>query len=157
MRNGHSAESPWDRRDFVVKKIVGIAMQVFAVVFWVQFVAIQLYDPMSEGFGALVWQIFDPFVAAGALITIYIGFKRKQVVDNTEEGGLTKEYFEANVTLYGGIILMHALLWNWIGSRLVEPPMSLGWLWIFIDIAVPLVLFPVGRHLAKSSSAQQLA
>ncbi len=140
-----------------MKKIVGIAMQVFAVVFWVQFVAIQLYDPASEGFGALVWQIFDPFVAAGALITIYVGFRRKQDVDRAEEGGLTKEYFEANLTLYGGIILIHALLWNWIGSRLLEPEMSLHWLWIFIDIFVPLVLFPVGRYLAKSSSAEQLA
>ena len=140
-----------------MKKIVGIAMQVFAVVFWVQFVAIQLYDPTSEGFGALVWQIFDPFVAAGALITIYVGFRRKQDVDNAQEGGLTKEYFEANVTLYGGIILIHALLWNWVGSRLLEPEMSLPWLWIFIDISVPLLLFPVGRHLARNNPAQQFA
>ncbi|MDE0079996.1 MAG: hypothetical protein OXO50_20925 [Caldilineaceae bacterium] len=140
-----------------MKKIVGIAMQVFAVVFWVQFVAIQLYDPTSEGFGALVWQIFDPFVAAGALITIYVGFRRKQDVDKAEEAGLTKEYFEANLTLYGGIILIHALLWNWIGSRLLEPEMSLRWLWIFIDIAVPLVFFPVGRQLANSGSAEKFA
>ena len=140
-----------------MKKVVGIAMQVFAVVFWVQFVAIQLYDPTSEGFGALVWKIFDPIVAAGALITIYVGLRRKQDVDNAQEGGLTKEYFEANVTLYGGIILIHALLWNWVGSRLLEPEMSLPWLWIFIDISVPLLLFPVGRHLAKSNSAEQFA
>ena len=140
-----------------MKRIVGIAMQVFAVVFWVQFVAIQLYDPTSEGFGALVWQIFDPFVAAGALITVYVGVRRKQDVDKAGEGGLTKEYFEANVTLYGGIILIHALLWNWTGSRLLEPEMSLHWLWIFIDISVPLILFPVGRHLAKSNSAEQFA
>ncbi|MDE0198902.1 MAG: hypothetical protein OXK78_11965 [Caldilineaceae bacterium] len=140
-----------------MKRIVGIAMQVFAVVFWIQFVAIQLYDPMSEGFGALVWTIFDPFVAAGTLITIYVGFRRKLDVDNSQVGGLTKEYFEANLTLYGGIILIHALLWNWIGSRLLEPEMSLQWLWIFIDISVPLLLFPVGRHLAKSDTAEQSA
>lgn len=140
-----------------MKRIVGIAMQVFAVVFWVQFVAIQLYDPMSEGFGAQVWQIFDPFVAAGALNTIYVGFRRKQDVDSAPDGGLTKEYFEANVTMYGGIILVHALLWNWIGSRLLEPEMSLHWLWIFIDISVPLILFPVGRYLAKSDCAKQFA
>lgn len=140
-----------------MKKTVGIAMQVFAVVFWVQFVAIQLYDPMSEGFGALVWTIFDPIVAAGALIAIYVGFRRKQDVDNAQEGGLTKEYFEANLTLYAGIILIHALLWNWVGYNLFEPEMSLPWLWIFIDISVPLLLFPVGRHLARSDSAQQFA
>lgn len=140
-----------------MKKIVGIAMQVFAVVFWVQFVAIQLYDPISEGFGALVWKIFDPIVAAGALITIFVGFRRKQYVDSLQEGGLSKEYFEANVTLYGGIILVHALLWNWIGSRLLEPETSLHWLWIFIDISVPLILFPVGRYLAKSDSREQVA
>ena len=130
-------------------------MQVFAVVFWLQFVAIQLYDPASEGIGALIWTIFDPFVAAGALITIYIGFRKKLDVDNSDERGLTREYFEANVTLYGGIILFHALLWNWIGSRLVEPAMSLHWLWIFIDISVPLLLFPVGRQLARASIAEQ--
>ncbi len=140
-----------------MKRIVGIAMQVFAVVFWLQFVAIQLYDPMSEGFGALVWTIFDPFVAAGTLITIYVGLRRKQDVDKAQDGGLTKEYFEANLTLYGGIILIHALLWNWIGSRLLEPEMSLQWLWIFIDISVPLLLFPVGRHLANSDTAEQSA
>jgi len=138
-----------------VKRLLGIAMQVFAVVFWIQFVAIQLYDPMSEGFGALVWTIFDPFVAAGTLITIYVGFRRKLEVDKADERGLTREYFEANLTLYGGIILIHALLWNWIGSRLIEPEMSLQWLWIFVDISVPLVLFPVGRYLARSDSAEQ--
>ncbi len=138
-----------------MKKIVGVFMQVFAVVFWIQFVAIQLYDPASEGIGSLIWTIFDPFVAAGALIAIYIGFRRKQDVDNANEQGLTKEYFEANVTLYGGIILVHALLWNWIGSRLIEPEMSLHWLWIFIDISVPLLLFPVGRHLARGVVSEQ--
>ncbi len=138
-------------------RIVGIAMQVFAVVFWIQFVAIQLYDPMSEGIGSLVWQIFDPFVAAGALISIYVGFRRKQDVDNAGEQGLTKEYFEAHVTFYGGIMLFHALLWNWIGSRLTEQEMSLHWLWIFIDISVPLLLFPVGRHLAKGAFTKQAA
>ena len=140
-----------------MKRIVGIFMQVFAVVFWVQFVAIQLYDPMSEGFGALVWTIFDPFVAAGTLITIYVGFRRKQDVDKAQDGGLTREYFEANLTLYGGIILIHALLWNWIGSRLLEPEMSLQWLWIAIDISVPLLLFPVGRYLARRDTAEQSA
>ena len=130
-------------------------MQVFAVVFWLQFVAIQLYDPTSEGLGSLIWTIFDPFVAAGTLIAIYIGFRRKQDLDNANDQGLTREYIEANVTLYGGIILFHALLWNWFGSRLVEPPMSLRWLWIFIDISVPLLLFPVGRRLARGTLSRQ--
>jgi len=132
-----------------VNRVLGIALQVFAVVFWIQFVAIKLYDPTSEGIGSVVWTILDPFVAAGTLITIYVGFRRKQIFDSANEGGLGKEYFEANLMFYGGIILVHALLWNWIGSRLVEPQMSLGWLWVFIDISVPIVLFPVGRHLAK--------
>ena len=137
-----------------MKKVVGIAMQVFAVLFWLQFVAIQLYDPTSEGIGSLIWTIFDPFVAAGALISIYIGFRRKLEVDSANGQGLDKEYFEANITFYGGIIVIHALLWNWIGSRLVEPAMSLQWLWIFIDISVPLLLFPVGRHLARNVQSE---
>ncbi len=134
----------------VVNKILGLFLKVLAVVVWVQFLAILFYDPAQEGVGFQIWSVLDPLMVLAMVVTIWFAIRRKREIDSSGERGLTRAYFEANVALYGGIALLHALLWNWIGSRWSYPVVSYQWLWILIDLTLPLLLFSTGRQLARS-------
>ena len=132
--------------------IMGNFLKVLAVVVWVQFLAILFYDPAQEGVGFQIWSILDPLMVLAILITIWVAFRRKTEIDSESGGGVSREYLEANIALYGGIALLAALMWNWIGSRWSYPLVSYQWLWILIDLALPLLLFSAGRRLTKTET-----
>ena len=136
----------------VVNKILGNFLKVLAVVVWVQFLAILFYDPAQEGVGFQIWSVLDPLMVIAILVTIRVAFRRKTEIDSSAENSLSKDYFEANIALYGGIALLTALLWNWIGSRWSYPLVSFQWLWILIDLTLPLLLFSTGRRLIRSEA-----
>ncbi|MCY3899431.1 MAG: hypothetical protein OXO50_20930 [Caldilineaceae bacterium] len=135
-----------------MNKIMGNYLKVLAVVVWVQFLAILFYDPAQEGVGFQIWSVLDPLMVLAILITIWFAFRRKVEVDSLSESILSREYIEINIALYGGIALLAALLWNWIGSRWSYPLVSFQWLWILIDLTLPLLLFSVGRRLTKTEA-----
>ena len=135
-----------------MNKIMGNYLKVLAVVVWVQFLAILFYDPVQEGVGFQIWSVLDPLMVLAILITIWFAFRRKVEVDSLSESILSREYIEINIALYGGIALLAALLWNWIGSRWSYPLVSFQWLWILIDLTLPLLLFSVGRRLTKTEA-----
>ncbi len=133
----------------VVNKILGTFLKVLAVVVWVQFLAILFYDPAQQGVGFQIWSILDPLMVIAILVTIWVAFRRKAEIDSSADNSLSKDYFEVNIALYGGIALLAALLWNWIGSRWAYPLVSFQWLWILIDLTLPLLLFSTGRRLSR--------
>ena len=135
-----------------MNKTMGNYLKVLAVVVWVQFLAILFYDPAQEGVGFQIWSVLDPLMVLAILITIWSAFRRKAEVDSLSERSLSRNYIEANIALYGGIALLAALLWNWIGSRWSYPLVSFQWLWILIDLTLPLLLFSVGRRLTKTEA-----
>ena len=135
-----------------MNKILGNFLKVLAVVVWVQFLAILFYDPAQEGAGFQIWSVLDPLMVLAILITIWSAFRRKVETDSLSERSLSREYIETNIALYGGIALLAALLWNWIGSRWSYPLVSFQWLWILIDLTLPLLLFSAGRRLIKTEA-----
>ena len=135
-----------------MNKIFGNFLKGVAVVVWVQFLAILFYDPAQEGVGFQVWSVLDPLMVLAILITIWSAFRRKVEIDTLSESSLSREYIETNIALYGGIALLAALLWNWIGSRWSYPLVSFQWLWILIDLTLPLLLFSAGRRLIKTEA-----
>ena len=135
-----------------MKKALGIALQLLAIVVWVQFIATQLYDPRLEGAGLAIWRVLNPIMVLGVLVAVFVAFDVKRRHDSSAATGMSRDYFEANVTLYGGMALLHALLWNWIGFQFSDPPTTHPWLWTLIDISLPLLLVPTGRRLIVGSS-----
>ncbi len=135
-----------------MKKALGIALQLLAIVVWVLFIATQLYDPQLEGAGLAIWRVLDPIMVLGALVAVFVAFDRKRRHDSSAATGMTRDYFEANVILYGGIALLHALLWHWIGFQFSDPSTTHLWLWAIIAISLPLLLGPTGRRLIVGSS-----
>ena len=135
-----------------MNKMLGNFLKGVAVVVWVQFLAILFYDPAQEGVGFQIWSVLDPLMVLAILVTIWSAFRRKVEIDSLSESSLSREYIETNIALYGGIALLAALLWNWIGSRWSYPLVSFQWLWILIDLALPLLLFSAGRRLIKTEA-----
>ncbi|MYC23296.1 MAG: hypothetical protein F4X62_17655 [Caldilineaceae bacterium SB0662_bin_25] len=135
-----------------MNKIMGNFLKVLAVVVWVQFLAILFYDPAQEGVGFQIWSVLDPLMVLAILITIWVAFRRKTEIDSLAGEGLSREYIEANIALYGSVALLAALLWNWIGSRWAYPLVSFQWLWILIDLTLPLLLFSAGRRLTRTAA-----
>jgi len=136
-----------------VNRILGTVLQVVAVAVWVQFVANQFYDPGQTGLAFQVWSVLNPINVLCLLVTILVGVQRKRHLASADRRALTKDYFEANLALYGGIALLHAVLWNWLGSRFSDPAISFRWIWILVDITLPLLLFSTGRYLVKSKAS----
>ncbi|MDE0463310.1 MAG: hypothetical protein OXH93_12920 [Caldilineaceae bacterium] len=135
-----------------MNKIMGNFLKGVAVVVWVQFLAILFYDPAQEGVGFQIWSVLDPLMVLAILVTIWSAFRRKVEIDSLSESSLSREYIETNIALYGGIALLAALLWNWIGSRWSYPLVSFQWLWILIDLTLPLLLISAGRRLIKTEA-----
>ncbi len=135
-----------------MNKTLGNFLKGVAVVVWVQFLAILFYDPAQEGVGFQIWSVLDPLMVLAILVTIWSAFRRKVEIDSLSESSLSREYIETNIALYGGIALLAALLWNWIGSRWSYPLVSFQWLWILIDLTLPLLLFSAGRRLIKTEA-----
>lgn len=124
---------------------IGAALRILAGVLWLQFPANQLFDPLREGALYDLRVVFNPVMAVCILAVTAIGFIRKSEVRLSFERYATKEYVESNVMAYGGIVLLHVFLWNWIGAR--NSSLSLPWLWIVIEISLPILAYTAGRSL----------
>lgn len=138
-----------------MNRVLGISLQVLGLVVWVHFLATQLYDPALEGAGLTAWRVLDPLMALGVLAAVLVVFKRKRRLDGAGGGGLTRDYLETNVKLYGGLALLHALLFNWLGFQFSDPVATHDWLWIVIDTALPLLLVSTGRQLIVGDASSE--
>ena len=124
---------------------IGATLRILAGALWIQFLANQLFDPLREGTLYNLRAVFNLIMAACILAVIAIGFIRKAEVRLSFERYATREYIESNFMAYGGIVLLHAFLWNWIGSR--SSSLSLPWLWIVIETSLPVLTYTAGRSL----------
>lgn len=133
-----------------MRLVFWVYLRVLAVVVYVQYIGSQFYDPTSEGLAEAVYRIIDPLMVLAMLIAVYFACQRKRAVDSGPEGGVTREYFEANGTFYLGIALLAGLLWNWVGFQFADPATTHSWLWALIDITAPLLFFATSTQLIKS-------
>jgi len=121
-------------------------------VLYVQFISSQFYDPTGDGAAETIYRILDPLLVLGMIIVVYYAYQRKTSVDASSEVAVTREYLEANGVLYLSVALFFGLLWNWIGFQFSNPANSVGWLWIILDLTLPLLFFASSVQLAKSEN-----
>jgi len=135
-----------------MKSLFSIYLKVLAVVTFLQFIASQFYDPTGDAAAETVYRILDPLLVLGMIIVVYYAYQRKTSVDASSEVAVTREYLEANGVLYLSVALFFGLLWNWIGFQFSNPANSVGWLWIILDLTLPLLFFASSVQLAKSEN-----
>lgn len=133
-----------------MKSLFSTYLKVLAVALYVQYISSQFYDPLGEGMAVTVYRVLDPLLVLGMVIVLYYAFQRKRAVDSGPDDGVTREYLEANGGFYFGIALFVGMLWNYIGFQFSNPANSYAWLWIIIDITLPLLFFASSVQLLKS-------
>ena len=133
-----------------MRQFLGMFLRVLAVAVWVQYIGAQFYDPGLTGLGLEIWRILDPLMVLGLFIVVVVAYQRKRAVDAAPDDGVTREYLEANGAFYFGVALLVGMLWNWIGFQWSNPASDQELLWTFIEITLPLVLFPASAQLLRS-------
>ena len=133
-----------------MKSLFSIYLRVLAVVVYVQFISSQFYDPTGDGAADTVYRILDPLLVLGMIIVVYYAFHRKRTVDASSDVSVTREYLEANGVLYLSVALFFGVLWSWVGFQFSNPTNSEGWLWVVIDLSLPLLFFASSAQLLKS-------
>ena len=139
----------------VLKRAAAVYMLLLALGVAGHFLATQFYDPRLEGTALDAWLVFDPLMVAGAVMALVVAFDRKRRLDaGGGDRSVSREYLEANGTLYFTAALFLALLWNWFGVEFVEPSNAEGLVWILIDVTFPLLMASTGIRLLREASVQ---
>ncbi len=132
-------------------------MLLLAATVAVHFLVNQFYDPRLEGASLVVWNIIDPFEAAGMVMILIVAFARKRRLDAGSDPSVSREYIETNVTLYYSAALFIVFLWNWLGVTVVDPGNAEWLVWMLIDATLPLLLVSTALRLLREAAAARSA
>lgn len=133
------------------KVVIALYLVLVGAAVAVNFIVSLFYDPATDDIAATVWRILDPMMVAGLLIVMILALRAKRLRDaDSANISIDRRYLEANLTYYSSVVLLLALLWNWISSEWVEPAQDIGLLWIFVNISVSTLLSAVGTRLLRS-------
>ena len=131
-----------------IKKPVGWLLIAISVVIGVQYVFQAAYD------SAEVWFILDFAILASAAISLILNYVRKRTFDADNDGGFSREYFEANVLFYASIALIMTFLYNWINLLVNGDDAADGSdyliIWTAVDVSVVIISCVTGRYLIRS-------
>ena len=136
-----------------LKRLAGVYLLVIGVAVTLHFLATQFYDPTWSDASVPVWQVMNPLQIIALVIVLLISMERKHNAEaESSDGTVTRKYLEANVLFFiaAGVLIAH--LWNWFGVQWADPVNSDNQLWVFIDIALALILIPTSISLLRNPS-----
>lgn len=135
-----------------LKRLAGVYLLVVGVAVTLHFLATQFYDPTWSDASLPVWQVLNPLQIIALIIVLLVSMERKQKADAGNDAPVSRGYLEANVLFFftAGVLIAH--LWNWFGVQWSDPVNTDNQLWIFIDIALALILIPTSIDLLRNPS-----
>ena len=135
-----------------LKRLAGVYLLVVGVAVTLHFLATQFYDPTWSDASLPVWQVLNPLQIIALIIVLLVSMERKQKADAGSDAPVSRGYLEANVLFFfaAGVLIAH--LWNWFGVQWSDPVNTDNQLWIFIDIALALILIPTSIDLLRNPS-----
>ena len=135
-----------------VKYLLGLYQAIVAVAVFVFFSFSHVYRlviPVEIG-AVTIWWWLDILILLGLVIALVVSFQRKRALDNSEsDGGLSREYFEANLLFWATIVTILWFIRSWI-AFVMDLENNFSW-WTEIDTLVILVLYPSGSYLMKKA------
>lgn len=136
-----------------LKRLAGLYLLVIGVAVALHFLATQFYDPTWSDASLPVWQVLNPLQTVALIIVLLVSMERKhKAEDYTSDPPVTRRYLEANVLFFFAAGVLLAQMWNWFGVQWADPVNSDNQLWIFIDIALALILIPTSIDLLRNPS-----
>lgn len=100
-----------------------------------------------------LWLYINWLTALGVVLGVICGCGRMCKANRDgSAAAVTREYLVANVQFYGFIVLGIMFFWNWFqlfSADYAAIPQSTNTLvWIVIDAVLPVLMVPLGLHLA---------
>ena len=153
----------------IATRIAAIYVSIIGLAVMIHFIAVPLYHP-GRGEPYEIWSILNYFMAAAILIAL-VGAtiaKRRHDADPNADAAA---HITVNALFYSAIAVGIAFFWNWASVRSADdiiianlpadipnlpivndlfsnnPGSGNLLIWNFIDIALPVILFPAGRQL----------
>lgn len=133
-----------------MNRAVSAFMQLVAWLVLINFVAVQLYDPLAEGIGHTIWRILTVGMVIGMAVAVYVSYRnwrrlQKAATDTPEK---IKDQVIAGLLFYLSLPLFALLLFNWIGfEEWNASALQFKWIWILLDVSVPMIMLSVARRL----------
>ena len=158
----------------IATRIAAIYVSIIGLAVMVHFIAVPLYHP-GRGEPYEIWSILNYFMAAAILIAL-VGAaiaKRRHDADPDADAAA---HITVNAIFYAVITVGIAFFWNWASVRSADdiiianlpadipnlpivndlfsnnPGSGNLLIWNFIDITLPVILFPAGRQLWRLSN-----
>ena len=138
-------------RRVVAVFLVGISMLTVA-----HFILSPFY-PDSLDAGRL-WNILNPFMAVAMVAVLVAHWVRKHKLDSGgQDGAMTREYLEANLSFYATALLTVWFFWNWFDAIMAggeQQGQTNRIIWAFIDPLFIVLTGITGCYLWRTTSRQ---
>jgi hypothetical protein len=130
----------------VLKKLIAIGLIGLSVVMALHFILSPFYPDLSKSLDAgEIWDILNWFMAAGVIALLVVHYLRKRALDEQgADGSVTREYLEANLALYGSILLALWFFWNWFDNLAVGAGVQSNTNLIYWALIDPLLIIAYG-------------
>ena len=140
----------------VLKRVVAVYLVGISMVTAAHFILSSFYpDGLDAG---QLWDILNPFMAVAMVAVLAVHWIRKHKLDSGgQDGAVTREYLEVNLTFYAAALLTVWLFWNWfdaIASGGEQQGQTHRILWALIDPLFIILAGITGCYLWRTTSRQ---
>lgn len=138
--------------------LIGVALAVGAY-FVVNPLHAESFNPEN------VWRVLNILMVVGLVIALVFNFQRKRRTDADHDEGMTRRYFEANLTFYGTVGVALLFFHNYFSLLAFGQAGALGigeptlnhqaWvIWAVVDTLLPIVFAVTGVNLWRESAEE---
>ncbi len=136
----------------LIRQLIGVYLVLLGLAVAIHFVVTQFYDPTITGDSLDIWLVLDVLMAIALVLVLATAILRKKMLRNADDGGVSREYLEANFSFYFGASLLLIFLWNWAGVAVADPRSDNGTIWALIDATLPVYIGHAGIRLLFAKS-----
>ena len=140
----------------MLKRVLAVYLVGISMVTAAHFILSSFYPDGLDA--AQLWDILNPLMAVATVAVMAVHWVRKRRLDSGgKDGGITREYLEANLAFYAAALLTVWLFWNWfdaIAAGGEQQGQTHRTLWALIDPLFIILVGVTGCHVWRTTSRQ---
>ena len=132
-------------------RLVAVYLLLVGAAVGAYFVISPLYAGQGDAEGAHdVWEVLNWFMAVAAILLVLVTFSGKRAL---AEGAATWDRLVANGRFYFAVVLLLGFLSNWFADSWGGEFGPVAFLWVVIDIGMPILAVEVALKLWREADA----
>ena len=132
-------------------RLVAVYLLLVGAAVGAYFVISPLYAGQGDAEGAHdVWEVLNWFMAIAAILLVLVTFSGKRAL---AEGAATWDRLIANGRFYFAVALLLGFLSNWFADSWGGEFAPVAFLWVVIDIGMPILAVEVALKLWRQADA----